>query len=123
MMKNRSKIVIALAIIVLMGVSFFVGSYVTEQKNSNARIQRCSTLIKFAIDKAENGDLTDDGTMRGLISNVYAAYQFSDDSKVANQLHALWNYLIFENDGNFESAKEIVLIELNDALQTIKTSD
>ena len=122
-MKNRSKIVIALAIIVLMGVSFFVGSYVTEQKNSNARIQRCSTLIKFAIDKAENGDLTDDGTMRGLISNVYAAYQFSDDSKVANQLHALWNYLIFENDGNFESAKEIVLIELNDALQTIKTSD
>lgn len=123
MMKNRSKIVIVLAIIVLMGVSFFVGSYVTEQKNSNTRIQRCSTLIKFAIDKAENGDLTDDGTMRGLISNVYAAYQFCDDSKVANQLHALWNYLIFENDGNFESAKEIVLIELNDALRTIKTSN
>lgn len=120
---KKSKIVIAILIIALMVASFFIGSYVTEQKNSNARIERCSTLIKFAIDKAENGDLTDPGTMRGLISNVYAAYQFCDNNKSANQLHDLWNYLIFDADSNIDSAKEITLRELNAVLYSIKTSD
>lgn len=122
-MKKRNKIVVVLLIIALVVASFFFGSHLTEQKNSNARIERCSTLIKFAIDKAENGDLTDEGTIRGLISNVYAAYQFCDDSKSANQLHDLWNYLIFEGDNDIDSAKEIALRELNAVLYSIKTSN
>jgi hypothetical protein len=122
-MKKNSKIVIVIAIIALIVTSFFVGSYVTEQKNSNARKECCSTLIMFAIDKAENGNLTDQGTMRGLISNVYAAYQFCDDSKSANQLHDLWNYLIFESDGSIDMAKEIALHELNAVLCSIKMAD
>lgn len=122
-MKKRSTIFITIVLITLIVTSFFVGSYVTEQKNSNARIERCKTLIKFAIDKTENGDLTDKGTMRGLISNVYAAYQFCDNSKSANQLHDLWNYLIFESDDNTDVAKDITLRELNAVLQSIKTTD
>ena len=122
-MKKRNKIVVILLIIALVVASFFFGSHLTEQKNSNARIERCCTLIKFAIDKAENGDLTDEGTIRGLISNVYAAYQFCDDSKSANQLHDLWNYLIFESDNDIDSAKEIALRELNTVLYSIKTSN
>jgi flagellar basal body-associated protein FliL len=122
-MKKNSKIVIVIAIIALIVTSFFVGSYVTEQKNSNARKECCSTLIMFAIDKAENGNLTDQGTMRGLISNVYAAYQFCDDSKTANQLHDLWNYLIFESDDNTDAAKDIALRELNAVFRSIKMTD
>ena len=75
-MKKRSKIVIAIVLIALIVTSFFVGSYVTKQKNNNARIERCKTLIMCAIDKAENSDLTDKGIMRGLISNVYADISF-----------------------------------------------
>ena len=122
-MKKRNKIVVVLLIIALVVASFFWGSHSTEQKNSNARIERCCTLIKFAIDKAENGDLTDEGTMRGLISNVYAAYQFCDDSKSANQLHDLWNYLIFESDDNVHAVKEIVLRELHAVLRSMKVTD
>ena len=122
-MKRRGPIGIALVIIALMVASFFVGSYMTEQKYSDTRIERCKTLIVFAIDKAESGDLTDQGTMRGLISNVYAAYQFCDDNKSANQLHDLWNYLIFESDDNPDAAKEIALRELNAALNSIKMTD
>ena len=58
-----------------------------------------------------------------MISNVYAAYQFCDDSKVANQLHDFWNFLMRSRDENIDSVKEIALIELNDALRAIKTSD
>ncbi len=61
--------------------------------------------------------------MKALISNVYAAYQFCDDSKSADQLHDLWNYLIFESDSNLDDTKEIVLRELNAVLRSIKTSE
>ena len=122
-MKMSKKVFFSAILIVIIVASFFVGKYVTQVENTDARSGRCSTLIGFAIDKAENGDLADQGTMRALISNVYAAYQFCDNSVVANQLHDLWNFLMFESDGNLENAKEIALIELNDALRAIKVSD
>ena len=122
-MKMSKKVFFSAILIVIIVASFFVGKYVTQVENTNARSRRCSTLIGFAIDKTENGDLADQGTMRALISNVYAAYQFCDNSVVANQLHDLWNFLMFESDGNLENAKEIALIELNDALRAIKVSD
>ena len=122
-MKKHSKMVLTIAMIALVVMSFLAGSYMTEQKNSDARIERCRTLIMFAIDKAENGDLTDQGTMRGLISNVYAAYQFCDNSKSANQLHDLWNYLVFESDGSTAVGAEIALRELNAVLHSIKMTD
>lgn len=110
-------------LIVIIVISFFTGRYVAQVENINSRSGRCSTLIGFAIDKAENGDLADQGTMGALISNVYAAYQFCDNTAVANQLHDLWNFLIFESDGNLENSKEIALIELNDALRAIRAND
>ncbi len=122
-MNKRYKIVVAIVIIALTIASFFIGSYVKEKQNENSRIERCITLIGFAIDKAEDEDLTDQGVMRALISNVYAAYQFCDNSIVANQLHDLWNYLIFESDNNIDAAKEIALHELNSALQSIKMAN
>lgn len=122
-MNKRYKIVVAIVIIALTIASFFIGSYVKEKQNENSRIERCITLIVFAIDKAEDEDLTDQGVMRALISNVYAAYQFCDNSIVANQLHDLWNYLIFESDNNIDAAKEIALHELNSALQSIKMAN
>lgn len=122
-MNKRYKIVVAIVIIALTIASFFIGSYVKEKQNENSRIERCITLIVFAIDKAEDEDLTDQGVMRALISNVYAAYQFCDNSIVANQLHDLWNYLIFESDNNIDAAKEIALHELSSALQSIKMAN
>ena len=122
-MKTSKKVFISIILIAIIVASFFAGRYVTQVENTNARSQRCCTLISFAIDKAENGDLADQGTMRALISNVYAAYQFCDNTKVANQLHNLWNFLTFKSDGDLENAKEITLIELNDALRAIKVSD
>ena len=122
-MKTSKKVFISIILIVSIVASFFAGRYVTKVESTNTRSWRCCTLINFAIDKAENGDLADQGTMRALISNVYAAYQFCDNTTVAIQLHDLWNFLIFESDGNLENAKEIASIELNDALRAIKVSD
>ena len=118
-----SKKVCASLILLVIAASFFCGKYAAQAEMSNSRKERCITLLVFAIDKAENGDWADQGTMRALISNVYAACQLCDHSVAANQLHDLWNFLIFESDKNPENAKEIALIELNDALRAIKTAE
>ena len=120
-MKKSKKVVFSVILIIVLAASFFAGKYVAQAENTDARKERCCTLIGFAIDKTENGDLADEGTLDALISNVYAAYQLCDDSKSANQLHDLWNFLIRSSGENVDSVKEIALIELNSALRAIKT--
>lgn len=122
-MKKRSKYILAVLVIVLIAASFCVGRAAAGQEQRRARAERCLTLLQFALEKAETGDLADAGTMRALISNVYAACQFCDDDRSATQLHDLWNYLIFESDGDLVSAKEIALRELNAVLAAEKAAD
>ena len=122
MNKVRKNIIIAIIITFIIS-SFFIGRYIEESQNNKVRIARCNTLIGFAIDKAEEEDLSDQGVMRALISNVYAAYQFCDNSKAANQLHDLWNYLLFESDNDLDVVRKTVLYELNEVLQAIKMTD
>lgn len=120
-MRNRRNIVIAILLVAVAVISCFASSYITKQNDSDAREECCKNQIKFAIAKVENQDLADSGVMRALISNVYAAYQYCDDSISAQQLHNLWNYLIFESDEDLDSAKEIALQELEAVLNSIQT--
>lgn len=108
-MKRLTKIALGACLIISMVISYIVGNQMKEQEMRRNRSQQCNTLISFAIDKAENHDLADQDIMEALISNVYAAYQFCDDSVAASQLHELWNGLIFEGDSF--TGKEDVLVE------------
>jgi len=114
----KNKITVMIIMILLVAGAFFSAGYITEQKHKDDREERCKTLILFALDKTENEDLKDEGVMRALISNVYAAYQFCDEEKSAKQLHDLWNYLIFESKDR-EQAKDIASRELNAVLQSV----
>lgn len=118
-MKSYQKYLLIFAVISAIILSFFAGSYVKEQEHNANRMQRCATLITFAMDKLESGDLSDPGTMKALISNVYAAYHFYDDSILAQQLHDLWNYLIFESSSP-EDTQAVASHELQDILRAMK---
>ena len=105
------KITVAcFVVVVLLVVSFMVGSYVNEQKQSKECISRCRTMISFAMEKAENENINEPSVRAALASNIYAAYQYCDDATAAEQIHDLWNYIL--NDGDDSAAKEIVLQEL-----------
>ena len=119
-MSIKKKTFSYLIVVVLLAASFFAGSYVKEQERNHDRSQRCCTLVSFEIDKAENENLADQGTMKALISNVYAAYELCDDVTLADQLHDLWNYLIFEGENDIDTSKKIILNELNAVLRSIK---
>lgn len=116
------KLLIGIAVAILMIASVLAGSYIKEQEYNNSRKERCGILVSFALDKAENGDITDPDVMKALISNVYAAYEFCDNPLLSEQLHDLWNILIFESDNN-EGIRDIALHELTSILKTIRSAD
>lgn len=123
--KNRKTIIGLISVIVclLLVASFFAGSYWREKKQSDVRLQRCCHFISFAIDKAENDDLSDSSTVKALISNVYAAYESCDDEIPKEQLHQLWNLLVHATDGGEDDIRLIALNELNAVLKCIKPAD
>lgn len=119
-MKTKQKAVIRIVLIGIIILSFFAGRYVSQRENAQFRRDRCGTQIEFAISKLEKEDLADQGVMRALVSDVYGAYLLFDDAQAAARLHDLWNFLIFESDGDLENAKDAALTELNDLLRTVK---
>lgn len=103
-------------------VSFFAGKHIENQKWLAGREGRCLSFISFAVDKAENQDLSSSDTMEALISNVYAAYQFCDDATASEELHNLWNDLI--GNGEMYVGKEDILIEqLNMICEIIRLNE
>ena len=105
------KLLIACALIVSLILGALLGHYVNNQKATQAREHRRQILISFAIAKIEDlKDGYDENTMEALISNVYAALQFTDlDEELYSALHDLWSALIIESESI--SGKEDVLIK------------
>lgn len=104
------KTLILISFILCLVLSFFGGKYMQSQQNLKLRSQQSHTLITFAIDKIENlKNQYEQDEMEALISNIYAAYEYTDDGELAGALHDLWNALIF--DGENISSREDDLID------------
>lgn len=107
-MNKSIKVGMVLAVLMLVIGSFMLGKYVNAQENTVSRQQRCRILLSFAINKIETEDLEDQGTMKALISNIYAAYEYCDKPALAAQLHDLWNALVFDS-GAYGGNEEVLL--------------
>lgn len=113
------KIILTAVLIALAAVSFFAGGCMKEQKYMRKRAEHCKALIVFAEEKAKNRDISDPGVMKAMISNIYAAYNYCDDSVLANELHDLWNDLVFGNE-DYEAVKNDTQKRLDDILQRLR---
>lgn len=107
-MKRITKIFILMTFIIAIGGSFLAGSYIKEKEHIDSRVQRCNRLISFAIDKVENRDLSDNGVMEALISDIYAAHEFCNNPDLSAQLNDLWNSLICKGDSYIGREDELV---------------
>ncbi len=85
------------AALVLAG-AFYAGRYDAQQEYAGMQKQRCRQYILFAMDKAQNKDLSDDMVMEALISNVYAAHESCRDVEMSAELSDLWNTLMLRGE-------------------------
>lgn len=117
-MKNARKILIVILVLLSLAATFWAGSYWKEQEYKDSRNQRCARLILFAIDKAENHDLTDNGVREALLSDLYAAHEFCDDPAISAQLNNLWNTLIYRSDA-YLNQQDTLTGQLQDILSAV----
>ncbi len=92
------KLLVAVLALAALAGAFYGGQYTKEQEYRNAKNQRCRQYLLFAIDKAENKDLSDDMVMEALISNVYAAHELCMDPEKSALLSDLWNTLMLRGE-------------------------
>ena len=99
---------ILIAFIASLLIAFYAGGALKEKQYKEERLQRCKTLISFAMDKAENEDLSESGVFEALVSNLYAAYESCDSLALSSQLHDLWNTLTTEGNLDIEDRKALM---------------
>lgn len=111
---KAKQLLIAGLFIVSICASALVGHYISKQSTLKERAHTTQTFISFSIGKLE--DLKkgyDADTTEALISDVYAAMQFTDDAALASALHELWNALIFDGE-NIVGREDILIKALED---------
>ena len=121
-MKNKNNGLFIIILIFAIVASYFAGSYTAEQKYKQMREQRCDMMISFAISKLEKDALTDQDTIEALASNIYAAYQFCDDSNLTGQLHDIWNTLMFR-ESEYVGREDVLVEWLNNVAEGLQMED
>lgn len=115
------KLILIGAFIISICLSFFVGNYFCDKENMKLREQRCHTMMDFAIDKLDDiKNQYDADVMETLISNVYAAYEYSDNSELSSALHDLWNALIFDGENIVGKENDLISALKDENAQRIK---
>lgn len=121
-MKKKRKIVLVVAFLAAVLLAFAAGGAVQgsvqEKESAAMRNQQCQSFLSFALDKVEHQDLSEREIREALISNVYAASWFCDSPALAQQLHDLWNALIFE-EGCATNTEQLAT-ELNTILDALR---
>ena len=121
-MKKTAKLLLAVFVILSVAVSFYAGQSMARWEFEESRQQRCGRLILFAIDKAENHDLTESGVAEALISNLYGAHEFCDDPELSAQLNDLWNSLIYRRE-EFTGKEAALAAQLRDILTKLQMAE
>lgn len=102
-------------------LSFFAGNYFCGKENIKLRDQRCHTMIGFAIDKLDDIKTKYDADgMETLISDVYAAYENSNNGELSSALHDLWNALIFDGENIVGKENDLIAALKEKNAQSIK---
>ena len=115
------KLILIGAFIVSICLSFFAGDYVCDKENSKLIEQRCHIMMDFAIDKLDEIKTQyDTDMMEALISNVYAAYEYSNNSELSSALHDLWNALIFDGENIVGKENDLISALKDKNAQRIK---
>lgn len=78
-------------------------------------------MIVFAIDKLDDIKTQyDPDVMEALISNVYAAYEYSNNGELSSALHDLWNALIFDSENIVGKESDLIGALMDKNAQSIE---
>ncbi len=107
-MKKLGAVLIAVFVIAVVVLSFFVGGYMSGKAHKENRSERFEKYISIAIDTVENKGLSIDGASETTASNLWVAHELCDNPEISAELNDLWNTLVYEED--MLAGQEAVLV-------------
>jgi len=115
------KLLVVGVLIVSICLSVFAGYYISNKNNLKDKEIARQALITFAVSKIDDLKIEYDAdTMEALISNIYAAIQFTDDGELSTALHELWNALIFDGENIVGKEEDLIQALKNENTSAIK---
>lgn len=82
-------------------------------------MQRCSRYISFAIDIVEEKDLSMEGAMEAIASNIRVAHELCDNPEISAELSNLWNTLVYDEEV-YIGQEDVLATQLKDILESIQ---
>ena len=103
------KSVVAILMVLCLGIGFFGGKRYEIKQQEILTANNLNAHIGFAVDTIERGD-----TNSVLASNLYVAeMSCSEDMKLSNALHTLWEAVAFYGD-EYENYKDDLIKALSE---------
>ena len=97
-MKKLGALLTIVLFVAAVTLSFFAGDLMRDKAHKEEQAEQFDKYVSIAIDTFENKDLSVDGALEAIASNIWVAHELCDNPEISAELSNLWNSLVYEKD-------------------------
>ena len=87
-----------------------------DKAHKEEQAEQFDKYVSIAIDIFENKDLSVDGALEAIASNIWVAHELCDNPEISAELSNLWNSLVYEKD-ILVGQEAVLAVQLKDILE------
>lgn len=87
-----------------------------DKAHKEEQAEQFDKYVSIAIDTFENKDLSVDGALEAIASNIWVAHELCDNPEISAELSNLWNSLVYEKD-ILVGQEAVLAVQLKDILE------
>lgn len=115
-MKKLGALLIIVLFVAAVTLSFFAGDLMRDKAHKEEQAEQFDKYVSIAIDTFENKDLSVDGALEAIASNIWVAHELCDNPEISAELSNLWNSLVYEKD-ILVGQEAVLAVQLKDILE------
>ncbi|MBS6935603.1 MAG: hypothetical protein KH155_01115 [Clostridium sp.] len=115
-MKKLGALLTIVLFVAAVTLSFFAGDLMRDKAHKEEQAEQFDKYVSIAIDTFENKDLSVDGALEAIASNIWVAHELCDNPEISAELSNLWNSLVYEKD-ILVGQEAVLAVQLKDILE------
>lgn len=115
-MKKLGALLTIVLFVAAVTLSFFAGDLMRDKAHKEEQAEQFDKYVSIAIDIFENKDLSVDGALEAIASNIWVAHELCDNPEISAELSNLWNSLVYEKD-ILVGQEAVLAVQLKDILE------
>ena len=115
-MKKLGALLTIVLFVAAVTLSFFAGDLMRDKAHKEEQAEQFDKYVSIAIDTFENKDLSVDGALEAIASNIWVAHELCDNPEISAELSNFWNSLVYEKD-ILVGQEAVLAVQLKDILE------